>query len=123
GQIHEFAKNKWQVTALLHHFDVASPELKPEHVLWLSSNLGSLLGNNMTIFACGLASRTGPDRFNLALSHSRANRVMTYIKSLNGWRLTTNTKVAVGEEAARLIGVRDNVEDGLWRGVFLSAQD
>jgi hypothetical protein len=123
GQIREIVKTKWQLTALLHDFEVNSSTLKPEHVKWLGSNLGSYLSNNMVVLAIGLASRTGPDKLNFNLSEARAYNVVGLLSRLNGWRRQAITKLAAGEEAARLIGVRDDTEDGRWRGVFLSVQD
>ncbi len=122
GQIREIVKTKWQLTALLHDFDVGSSALKAEYIVWLGGNLASYLSNDMVVLAIGLASRTGPDKLNFSLSEARAYNVVGFLSRLNGWRRQAITKLAAGEEAARLIGVRDDTEDGrrtmAWRVSF-----
>ncbi|MGA2779344.1 MAG: hypothetical protein ABSF94_17450 [Steroidobacteraceae bacterium] len=122
-------------TALLYAFDVGSAVLKPEHSLWLNKNMPPYLTPRRSwepraqLFLIGLASRTGPEEFNMSLSMSRAQNVEKALQDVaraNGvdWfraaaRCLIDRRVAMGEEAARLAGMPDGVEDERYRGVLV----
>ena len=110
------------LTALLYNFDVDSPQLKPQHTQCLDAHVKSFLSNGYYPQIVGFASRTGTDAHNWSLSKARADNVERYLQRFN----PNNTahwvalSVAVGEEAARLLGVKDGIEDEHWRGVWLN---
>jgi len=135
--------------ALLYAFDVGSPVLKPQHSDWLIKNMPPYLtpvfkpqhsdwvNKNripyltpyLGIFIIGLASRTGSDGFNMDLSWSRVRNVEGALQDLaraqgdSWWRAAARSvgdlRVALGEEAARIAGIADGVEDERYRGVLI----
>jgi hypothetical protein len=110
------------LTVLLYNFDVDSPQLKPQHTQWLDAHIKSFLASGYYPQIVGLASRSGADAHNWSLSKARADNVEQYLQRFNPtntvhWKAVT---VAVGEEAARLLGIRDGIEDEHWRGVWLN---
>jgi hypothetical protein len=111
------------LVALLYEFDVASPLLKPQHRDWLEKNMIPYLTPPQAVFIIGLASRTGPDGFNMTLSSSRAQNVEKALQDLagaNGRRLPNlRIRIALGEEAARIAGMADGVEDERYRAVLI----
>jgi hypothetical protein len=108
------------LTVLLYNFDVGAARLKPAHQQYLKTNLPQYLSLETTATIVGLASPTGPDGFNFDLSRWRAEAVQAFIQSFDtpGYFLPV-TSLHVGEEAARIAGLKDGAEDGRWRGVLL----
>ncbi|MGH2362903.1 MAG: hypothetical protein ACRDGM_20435 [bacterium] len=122
GQIREYTTYAPHLAALLYDFDIGSPILKPRHRDWLNTNVPSSLTADSSVLIVGLASRTGSDAFNLSLSKLRALSVENLIQGLAAAkaRPLVDLSVALGEEAARIAGLKDGVEDERWRGVFLN---
>jgi hypothetical protein len=109
--------------ALLYNFDIDSATLKVEHNQWLEKNVKQFRTRNMIALIVGLASRTGPNQWNMDLSRRRAFNVSSRIYLFDPASLLTETKVAFGEEAARIAGLKDRVEDERWRAVFINIHD
>jgi hypothetical protein len=118
-----FVAEDWQLTVLLYNFDVGSAALKPEHVQYLEANARPFLKRGFTSTIIGLASRTGPDGYNMTLSKSRAAKVADALQKLDFSRLLEDIQIGAGEDAAALFGAPDKVEADQWRGVLLSIFD
>ena len=69
------------MTARLFNFGIAKPQLKPEHEDWLRCNVLGLLQGGGSMWITGLASPSGTDAFNLALSHRRADSVIGFLRN------------------------------------------
>lgn len=123
GQIDVYTSDPEQLTALLYDFDVNFAHLKPEHVFWIRWMVMPYRTRTMKALIVGLTSRTGSEALNLRLSKRRADNVSSQLYLLDPAHLVTETKVAHGEDAAGIAGLRDGVEDGRWRGVFLNLYD
>jgi hypothetical protein len=123
GQIHVIAETTENLMALLYDFDVDSSALKPEHIQWLEKTVTPYRNRDMTALIIGLASRTGSNDWNLSLSRRRAASVSSQLFVLKPTRFLTEARVAVGEEAAKIAGLQDRVEDGRWRSVFINIHD
>jgi hypothetical protein len=128
GRIGFYKTDPGSLQVLLYNFDVNVPKLKPEHSAWINENVGvggtvfkgqpaSLRTTQLLI--CGLASRTGSDKLNWNLAQNRAQSAATAIAARNIRDLKPVFQFGVGEEAARLAGLKDGVEDEKWRGVML----
>lgn len=128
GRIGVYKTDPGSLQALLFNFDVNVHTLKPEHWAWINENVGvgglvfrgqaASVGTTQLLIA-GLASRTGNNAFNWALAKRRAFSVAAAIGARNVRGLTPVIQFGVGEEAARLAGLKDGVEDEKWRGVML----
>jgi hypothetical protein len=136
GKITIYLYTEFALQALLYNFDVNSSELKWEHLNWINMNLtphapkikGLILAPqrtpNMIALICGLASRTGSDELNWRLAKRRADEVSRRIRLTGEATLSSmEIKFGVGEEAARLAGFKDGVEDERWRAVFINLYD
>lgn len=123
GQIDVHWNVPAQLQALLYDFDVDSDTVKLEHNHWIRANVMPYRTRTMTDVIIGLASRTGPNAHNMDLSKRRADNVSRQIYLLEPSLMMTETNVAFGEEAARIAGVRDGVEDARWRGVLITLFD
>jgi hypothetical protein len=132
-QILLYSESDLQV--LLYNFDVNSAELKPQHRAWIGREIavhpparpGLTMApqrtREMEWLIVGLASRSGSDTLNWNLAKRRAAVVSDAIWLLNPGLLPVETKFGVGEEAARLAGLKDGLEDERWRSVFLRLYD
>jgi hypothetical protein len=135
GKIQIFLATSYELQALLYNFDIKSSELKPEHRNWITRtisvhpppspgvNVTPQRTINMAWALVGLASRTGSDALNWRLAKRRAEAVSTAIWLLNPGLLPDEIKFGVGEEAARLAGLKDGLEDERWRSVFVRLYD
>jgi OmpA family len=67
---------------LLFNFGIGSSTLKPAHERFLTQGIVIILEANddHTVRLVGRASRSGPDSFDLKLSHQRAEAVATFLK-------------------------------------------
>jgi len=119
GKITVYMYTDWQLTAHLHEYAVNSPDPRPEHRAWIKENVTKYRQREMTALIFGLASRTGTPEHNIKLSKARAEGISSEIQRLDFSSLLIDTRFALGEEAAKLVGFKDSVEDGRWRGVFL----
>jgi outer membrane protein OmpA-like peptidoglycan-associated protein len=128
GRIGVYETDRGSLQALLFNFDVNVHLLKPEHRAWINANVGvggmvfkgqaASVGTTQLLI-CGLASRTGSNAFNWNLAKNRAFSVAAAIRARNVQDLKPVIQFGVGEEAARLAGLKDGVEDEKWRGVML----
>jgi hypothetical protein len=109
----------WQLTAHLYEYEVNSPSPKPEHRAWIQQHVPKYLRRGMRALIIGLASRTGTREYNIKLSSARAHIVGGEIQRLDYSSMLIDTQLVLGEEVAKLLGFKDGVEDGRWRGVFL----
>ena len=111
------------LTVLLYNFDIGAARLKPAHEQYLKTNLPPYLAPDTTATIVGLASPSGPDSFNFALSRWRAEAVQAFIQAFDtpGYFLNAG-HIEVGEAAARIAGLKDGAEDGRWRGVLLAVE-
>jgi hypothetical protein len=135
GKIQIFLATSYELQALLYNFDINSSELKPEHRSWITRTIGvhpppspgvqvtPQRTIKMTWALVGLASRTGSDALNWRLAKRRAEAVSTAIWLLDPGLLPDEIKFGVGEEAARLAGMKDGIEDERWRAVFVRLYD
>lgn len=135
GKIQIFMSTPWELQALFYNFEVNSAELKPEHLSWIRTTVGVHIltkgqtarspqrTREMTATIVGLASRAGDDASNFRLSKARAENVSDAISLLDPGSLLSERKVAVGEEAARLLRFKDGVEHEKWRGVYIRLYD
>jgi hypothetical protein len=118
------------LVANLFNFDINGDRPQPDHDLWLGKVAAKLLAHFPDGGArlVGLASRSGPDAYNMALSLRRAKSVET---SLSLWLILqdlTNppsppARVSVGaqgEHFAAALGVADGTEDARWRSVLVT---
>jgi hypothetical protein len=66
---------------LLFNFNIGSPKLKPAHERFLREGILVILEANddHTVRLVGRASRSGPDSFDLKLSHQRAEAVASFL--------------------------------------------
>jgi hypothetical protein len=135
GKIAIFMATAWDLQALLYNFEINSPELKPEHKKWITEKIGvhpppspgvdvtPQRTRTMSALICGLASRTGSDALNWHLSQNRAEKVADAIWRLDPSIFLNGLKFGLGEEAARIAGLKDGVEDEKWRSVFVRLYD
>lgn len=128
GRIGVSTTDPGSLQALLFNFDVNVHMLKPEHWAWINENVGvgglvfrgqAAGGGTTQLLICGLASRTGSNALNWALAQNRAFSVAAAIAARNVQDLKPVIQFGVGEEAARLAGLKDGVEDEKWRGVMV----
>lgn len=111
------------MTALLYNFDVNSPVLKPEHVIWIRQTLFPWTTvRDVSVLVVGLTSRTGTDALNMKLSEARAGAVSRELFLMSP-KMPVETKVFLGERAAALVGMDDNVESERWRAVWIQVAD
>jgi hypothetical protein len=128
GRIGDYRTDFGSLQVLLFNFDVNVHQLKPEHRAWINENVGvggmvfkgqpASIGTTQLLI-CGLASRTGTNALNWELAKKRAFSVAAAIGARNVQDLKPVIQFGVGEEAARLAGLKDGVEDEKWRGVML----
>ncbi|MBS0532230.1 MAG: hypothetical protein JSS22_22950 [Proteobacteria bacterium] len=124
GRIAEFTKVPTSAkVARLFNFDIAQDRLKPEHKTWLIQFAIPLLRNGGSMSIIGLASTTGTDSFNSNLSKQRADSVIAFLRTNLPKGFAVQFELALGEEAARIAGLRDNVEDEKWRAIIVSVWD
>jgi hypothetical protein len=135
GKITIFMYTEFEVQALLYNFDVNSSALKAEHSNWITKEIGvhppprpgvttgPQRTHNMEWLLVGLASRTGSSGRNWNLAKSRARAVSDAIWLLDPGLLPVEIRFGVGEEAARLAGLKDGLEDERWRSVFVRLYD
>lgn len=109
--------------ARLFNFEIGQDWLKPEHKFWLSQHAVARLRSGGSIWIMGLTSTTGTESFNDRLSKRRADSVITFLKTTLSKDFPVKLELAVGESAARLAGLRDDVEDENWRAVVVSVWD
>ena len=128
GRIGDYKTDVGSLQVLLFNFDVNVHLLKTEHKAWINENVGvggmvfkgqpASIGTTQLLI-CGLASRTGTNALNWKLAKNRAFSVAAAIGARNVQGLKPVLQFGVGEEAARLAGLKDGVEDEKWRGVML----
>jgi hypothetical protein len=125
GEVYVYAQEKELLSALLYDFDIGSPVVKTQHRDWLNTNAPRYFARDMKAIVVGLASRTGSDVLNMKLSRHRAMNVETIFRALApaSARPVMDLRVALGEEAAAIAGIKDGVEDERWRAVFLGIVD
>jgi hypothetical protein len=128
GQIHMHSSGPFQFNALLYNFEIDSSEVKPEHIDWISTIIPPLYKRTgIQIVMAGLASRTGSDSYNMALSRRRVEAVGNKIFLANAKRDNVSLNIEMttyfGESAAAYAGVQDGVEDDLWRAVNISVSE
>src|SRR5215211_2926016 len=123
GGIAEFHHVSGSTIARLFNFDVAQNKLKLEHQAWLRKNVFDLLRKGGGLWTMGLTSTTGPESFNSALSQRRAESVVAFLRGelSKDFPVKLDANVGLGEMAARIAGVRDNIEDENWRAVVVCA--
>jgi hypothetical protein len=123
GKIYEYSQGPDVITAKLYNFEIGKFDIKTEHFNWLIAVVVPKLRNGGSISIVGLASRTGADAFNMKLSENRLHAVINLLRRQvpNGFQV--GIEVAVGERAAWLAGVKDEVEQEGWRGVVVSVWD
>jgi hypothetical protein len=121
GQISVHKTSSKELAALLYDFDISSAKLKALHLSWLKSNVPSALNEKSKVLIAGLASRTGSDAFNFNLSKERAASVESVLRDIaSDNKIPLNDlSIALGEEAARIAGLADGVEDERFRAVFI----
>jgi outer membrane protein OmpA-like peptidoglycan-associated protein len=117
---------KWLKSGIwlrLYNFPVNRWNLQPDHKLWLDDLAVSFLNENSahTFVVVGIASRTGPEAYNLVLSQKRAQEVFQYLKNRHvggqsDARLDSSV-IGGGEGPAQAAGQRGNTEDGYFRAV------
>jgi OmpA family len=123
GQISMTRNGALAMSALLYNFEVGSWQLKDAHRTWIRSTLlGWTRIPDMRLVIVGLASRTGKDSSNLALSRRRAQAVSREL-ALAAHKMPEETLLYVGEKAAALVGMGDGVESDRWRAVWISLSD
>jgi hypothetical protein len=69
----------------------------------------------------GLASPSGAESFNMALSERRAKSVVEFLRKEVRSNFAVELDISLGEFAARLAGLRDGVEAENWRAVVVAA--
>jgi hypothetical protein len=123
GKIYEYSQGPNGITAKLYNFEIGKFDIKTEHFNWLIAVVVPKLRNGGSISIVGLASRTGTDAFNMKLSENRLHAVLNWLRAAvpNGFQV--GIEVAVGERAAWLAGVKDEVEQEGWRAVVVSVWD
>jgi hypothetical protein len=110
----------WQLTANLYEYDIDSAEPKPEHKAWLRENATKYRQKRgMSALIFGLASRTGTREHNIKLSKARAKGISDELQRLDWSSMLISTDFFLGEEVGRVLGLKDGIEDGRWRGVFI----
>jgi hypothetical protein len=122
--------NNVLLVANLFNFEINGDRTKPDHDLWLGSVATPLLADNPDAGArlIGLASRSGPDAYNMRLSLRRAKNVETSLSLFLILHDLTNPpspppRVSVGaqgEHFAASLGVADGTEDARWRSVLVT---
>src|SRR5262249_22549890 len=125
GKIYEYHGPQGPVvtTAKLYNFAVGRFDLKIEHRNWLLRVVVPILRSGGSISIVGLASRTGADAFNMKLSENRLQAVLDLLRSEVPSGFQIGIEVALGERAAWLAGVKDEVEQEGWRAVVVSVWD
>lgn len=113
--------NKDNTNVLLCDYDIDGDELKSAHRDWLEqqviepyglSKSSSMLGM-MSITIEGRTSRTGSDRYNLALSQKRAVRVQAYLKN----KVNSQIILSPRSRGESLSSYADNTEYAIDRAV------
>jgi hypothetical protein len=111
-----------QMSALLYNFENSS-DLKPEHLTWIRTTLHPWTTiRDIGMLVVGLTSRTGSDALNMKLSKARADAVSRELFLLSR-SMPIETTTWVGEKAAAIVGVQDDVEDQRWRAVWVNIGD
>jgi hypothetical protein len=125
GEIYVYAQEKELLSALLYNFEVNSAAVKTQHSNWLKANTPRYFARDMKSIVVGLASRTGNDDLNMKLSMHRATNVDTIFRALAppNARPVMDLRLAFGEDAAAITGIKDGVEDRRWRAVFFAIMD
>lgn len=119
GRVATYMYTDWQLTAHLYEYDVDSADPKPEHKAWLKENAAKHRKRGMTAVIFGLASRTGTREHNIKLSKARAKGISDELQRLDWSSMVISTEFFLGEEVGRILGLKDGIEDGRWRGVFI----
>jgi hypothetical protein len=110
------------LTGLLFNFDVDGDAVKPEHERWLVANVIPLLACDQAVGSLnGMASRSGSDGYNLALSQRRVENVKKLLTERGASPAKLNA-LFVGEQAAALAGIADGTEDEKGRAVGVSVR-
>jgi len=112
-----FSATDSYLSVLMYNFDIGSAVLKPEHLHYIETTVYPYLSKKLPATIVGLASRTGPDAFNMTLSKARADNVVQAIQAHDP--SFPSPAIQFGEELARLLGVPDNAEDDWWRSVLI----
>jgi hypothetical protein len=121
GKIDAFVQSATYAHALAFAFDIGQAGLKDAHRSWLDANVLPMVNAGGSIMVIGMASRSGPDAGNLALSKRRADAVVAHLRGKTRTAFNVASQTAVGEQAAKLAGLRDGVEGERWRAVMIVA--
>lgn len=121
GQVSELDSGRGTTSARLSQFAVNSDVLLEGHRIWLNDMISPLLRGGGSVSLIGLASRTGSDSHNLALSKRRATAVLAFLRLCTGRSFNHLFSTGTGEAMAALAGQADGTEDGTHRAVLVIA--
>lgn len=114
------ADTKTTLAASLYNYDIDGDTPKPPHEKFLVENVVPLLEiPGVVIVLRGLASRTGSDAHNLALSQRRIDKVKAFLRK-HGPANVQVAPTAAGEADAAAAGQADKTEDEAFRAVLIS---
>ncbi len=124
GKILVYSQTATGLNALLYNFEIGKTDIKSEHTAWIMTTVVPFAKlKNFSIRTIGMASRTGSERLNLALSKNRAQAVLKQIWFHNPGKIRGIAEVYSGEKAAEMLGYKDNVENEKFRGVMVSVTE
>jgi hypothetical protein len=104
---------------LLYNFDINGDQLKAEHEIFLRKEVVPVLQRGGSVSLVGLASRSGADSHNLALSERRAHNTLAYLRKAVPGAFAAREVTGFGESKAEQEGYRDGSEDERFRSVIV----
>ncbi|HJU09220.1 MAG TPA: hypothetical protein VJ728_00010 [Candidatus Binataceae bacterium] len=116
------------VRAWLYNFSVGGAILKEDHRKLLSTAVGPVIRDGGSIKLMGLASTTGPAKYDRLLGGRRADAVLNYLRQHFGSKFILSREISYGKDMALYFysaklegGTNDNIESDLWRAVVVNA--
>jgi hypothetical protein len=104
---------------LLYNFNINGDQLKAEHEAFLRKEVVPILQRGGSISLVGLASRSGSDSHNLALSEKRAHNTLAFLRKVVPGKFAAREVTGFGESKAKQEGYRDGSEDERFRSVIV----
>lgn len=117
GKIAYFPRSDISTHAVLYNFDIDGHQLKPEHKLFLETQVAPILQQGGTSVVKGMCSRSGSRVHNNNLSMKRSLEVCDFLSRLSVAASNVFVPVGTGEGAAEEAGYEDGVEDEYYRAV------
>jgi hypothetical protein len=112
------------LSVLFYNFKKNSDVVKFEHLSGLTRHIAPLLDAGGSVTLIGMASRTGPESFNIRLSRSRAANLLSALARIVGDRgksARAALGVSEGSANAARAGEAAGVEDPKFRAVSVTA--